>query len=138
MGNPTPFDVDDIWEHIEPRVDRTDSCWLWSGSTDRNGYGRLRWHGEIHQTHRVAYQALTGDIPEDLEIDHLCRVRRCCNPEHLEPVTHAENMRRGELATRSRCSSGHEYTEANTYRRRDGARVCRACKRTWAARAKTA
>lgn len=95
MGHPTPFDVDEIWERIEPRVRKTDACWLWTAKVTPHGYGSYTWKPDTYQVHRIAYQALVGDIPEDLELDHLCRVRNCCNPEHLEPVTHRVNMLRG-------------------------------------------
>ena len=73
-----------------------DGCWLWrkalGGGT---GYGQLRMNGRTHNAHRVMYERLVGPVPEGLVLDHLCRVRACVNPDHLEPVTFAENMRRG-------------------------------------------
>jgi hypothetical protein len=115
------------------------SCWEWTGYTDSNGYGRLKLGGRIsvsRATHRIAYELLVGPIAEGLELDHLCRNRRCCNPLHLEPVTHRENMRRsdgivGRKARQTHCKRGHEFTDQNTYRRPDGCRVCRTCAR-WA------
>lgn len=98
MGNPTPFDVDDIWERCEPKVSKTASCWIWQGVQRRNGYGQIMWHPDTYLVHRIAYQALVGDIPDGLELDHLCRNRICCNPEHLEAVTHATNIQRGHAA----------------------------------------
>ena len=145
MGKPTPIDVDEIWERMLPLVNKgaPDGCWQWTGQTDRGGYGKYVWQPDTYITHRIAYQALVGDIPEHLEIDHLCRNRACCNPEHLEPVAHLENVRRGVNAWESGsrvladvCKNGHERTEGNTYRRADGARVCRPCKRMWAKQAR--
>lgn len=71
-------------------------CWLWTGHLDRYGYANfgLGKHRMV-KVHRFAYELLVGPIPEGLEIDHLCRVRHCVNPAHMEPVTHAENMARG-------------------------------------------
>lgn len=69
-------------------------CWIWSGSVSTHGYGVLRIRGRQYKAHRVMYEMYRGTIPVGLEIDHLCRVRQCCNPEHLEPVTRAENARR--------------------------------------------
>lgn len=70
-------------------------CWLWTGCADRDGYG---WHfsaaRKIVRAHTVAYRALVGEVPPGLELDHRCRVRCCCNPAHLEAVTHAENCAR--------------------------------------------
>ena len=78
----------------------TEACWLWEGSLLPDGYGNARWPGQTTTlVHRIAYELWVAPIPEDLEIDHLCFVRNCINPEHLEPVTKAENARRrGENA----------------------------------------
>ena len=84
-------------------------------------------------SHRLAYELEIGPIPAGLEIDHLCRVRNCVNPAHLEPVTHAENIRRGtgplaENARKTECVHGHPLEGANLYvRPGDGHRQCRAC-----------
>ncbi|MFT9670521.1 HNH endonuclease signature motif containing protein [Streptomyces rhizosphaericola] len=105
-------------------------CWTWSGYRDRNGYGQFTLHGRTYPAHRYAYMQLVGPIPAGLVIDHLCRNPSCVNPAHLEPVTHAENMRRSEPAMRTHCIHGHEFTAANTYYRTpacDGVRQCRAC-----------
>lgn len=77
---------------IEPQPD---GCWLWTASCGRGGYGQV-WHGgTMARAHRVVYLLVTGSpIPDGLELDHLCRVRHCVNPEHLEPVTRQENQRR--------------------------------------------
>lgn len=70
-------------------------CWRWIGTRTPEGYGQIRVAvGEVAYAHRVAYELLVGPIPEGLHIDHLCRVRACVNPAHLEPVTQAENNRR--------------------------------------------
>ena len=103
-----------------------DDCWEWIGRLTPQGYGRDTGSGEAHRT---TYQMWRGDIPEGLELDHLCRNRRCVNPWHLEPVTRAENVRRAGM-TITHCKNGHEYTPENTYWRPGpggGARDCRAC-----------
>lgn len=108
------------------RVDDS-GCWIWTACTHQFGYGEFRFRGKCARAHRVAYELLVGPIPEGLTIDHLCRVRNCVNPAHLEPVTFAENVRRGAAAI-THCPHGHEYTEANTLHQR-GRRNCRTCRR---------
>jgi len=73
-------------------------CWEWQGCLDRYGYGRVTIGGAVTAAYRMAYEAHVGPIPNGLEIDHLCRNPRCVNPEHLEPVTAAENLRRARVA----------------------------------------
>jgi hypothetical protein len=81
-----------------------DECWLWTGGVRTTGYGQIRYLGRNHAAHRVSYEINVGPIPEGLHIDHLCRVRLCVNPIHLEPVTQDENNRRmrAALATMNR------------------------------------
>jgi hypothetical protein len=117
-------------------VTKTSTCWLWHGRTDRDGYGAFCANYRDYRAHRYSYMQLIGDIPEGLVIDHLCRVRNCVNPEHMEPVTGTENTMRGEGAgaqnsQKTHCKYGHEYTEENTYRYNNGKwRNCKTCKRS--------
>lgn len=110
------------------RVTKDDNgCWLWANVAP-NGYGKIQYRGSDGKlvyvsTHRLAYELLVGLIPAGLTIDHLCRVRNCCNPEHLEAVTQQENTRRAK-ALITHCPQGHEYTPENTY----GAPAKRGCK----------
>ena len=124
------------WRNYWKRVDKSGECWVWLGPKAANGYGRVGFLGQWRAAHRVSWEALHGPVPEGLELDHLCRVRECVNPGHLEPVTHAENMRRAAVL-RTHCAKGHEFTETNTVTSA-GYRQCRTCinaiKRAWRAR----
>lgn len=110
-----------------------DGCWIWTAMRDKRGYGRIASgtkYGIPLLAHRVMYEMLVGPVPDGLELDHLCRVTSCVRPDHLEPVTHRENMARGEWATKTHCPAGHEYNEENTMRRSNRrSRECRACKK---------
>lgn len=122
------------------KVNKTESCWLWTAAT-AGGYGRFRVRTDkgwaMRGAHRWAYEAVRGPIPAGLVLDHLCRVRSCVNPDHLEPVTHAVNIVRGtgasaRNAVKTHCPQGHEYTEENTHVVTTTAgygRVCRACRK---------
>ena len=132
---PTPAP---LVERLLRRVRVTDSCWNWIGNIDRGGYGHIETkEGRGLLVHRVMYESSIGPIPDGKEMDHLCRNRRCVNPDHLEPVTRKENVNRGvasivnraRSAARTHCRNGHPYDEANTYIARRGSRDCRACQR---------
>ncbi len=91
-------------------------CWIWGMSKFTAGYGRTCHNGKEIGAHRLAYELFVGPIPRGLQIDHLCRVRPCCNPAHLEVVTSGENTRRGKpFNQKTHCKNGHEYTPENTY-----------------------
>lgn len=110
-------------------------CWLWTGSTAglRGGYGAFRVDGKNRLAHRVAYELSRGPIPHGMTVDHLCRVRSCVNPDHLELVSLAENVRRSRSsnASKKRCANGHRFTPENTiltsYRGQKKHRKCRKC-----------
>lgn len=114
-------------------------CWVWRRRVNRGGYetGNRRVDGRkvTFRAHRLSYETFVGPIPEGLSIDHLCRNRRCANPEHLEAVTQRENLLRSPFTTTSHhaaktaCIHGHPFDEENTYFRRNGGRDCRACQR---------
>ena len=125
-------------ERFWMKVDITPGCWLWTGgTTGAKTYGRFYvGPGNATVAHRFAYELLVGPIPGGLQLDHLCRVPACVNPAHLEPVTNAENQRRGfgppGLHFRAtHCKRGHEFTPENTYRRPSKAdvRECLTCLR---------
>lgn len=92
-GRPlTPIARMNSTERFWSYVIRADGCWGWSGPMNRNGYGKLGIGQKRVAAHRFAYQLLVGEIPEGLEIDHICRVRSCVNPQHLQAVTRKENV----------------------------------------------
>lgn len=131
-------------ENFWDKVEATGFCWLWTGYVRRTGYGAVGFEGRKWLVHRLAYEILVGPIPDGLVIDHLCRVKHCVNPDHLEPVTAEENTRRGfgvgaKFSRRTHCLNGHEWTEENTGMRGGKWRYCKSCERTkakakWAAR----
>lgn len=104
-------------------------CWLWHGSTTGRGYGGVRIDGKYYQAHRVSYFIRNGKIPDGLVLDHLCRVRCCVNPDHLEPVTDKVNLGRSPFFYSKHCPHGHLFDEENTYIRKSGRRDCRGCQR---------
>jgi hypothetical protein len=107
---------------------------VWTGARNAQGYAYFKLNGKTVRAHCLAYQDFNGSVPEGLDLDHLCRNRSCVNPDHLEPVTHTENIRRGDTvaarnAAKTHCSNGHELSPDNVYRAplRPNQRVCRKC-----------
>ena len=120
---------------IEDKVLIGDDCWEWTGYKNPHGYGIVNRGGKMRKAHQEMYEMTKGPIPAGLEIDHLCRNTSCIRPSHLEAVTHAVNVHRGNAwagrnIRKTHCKHGHEFTVENTIIRRDG-RECRACKRAW-------
>jgi len=114
---------------IKKYIHQTDGCWIWTGAKSSNGYGNYWNRG----AHRVVYELLVGEIPENMQLDHLCRNRDCVNPEHLEPVTARENLLRGigvaaVNAKKTECKRGHQFTDKNTYVW-NNRRICRECQK---------
>lgn len=146
-----PTDLDEMFARCTPIP--FSGCWAWDGTLAYDGYGRLPSgrRGVSFPAHRVAYEYAKGPIPEGLQIDHLCRVKCCINPAHLEAVTPSTNVRRGlvpetaskhmaSLRARKKaelrsdslplCDRGHAFDEVNTYVDKKGFWHCRECKRT--------
>lgn len=127
-----------LTERFWAKVEKTDTCWLWKGHLS-NGYGRFRisTNGIFTGPHRWSYEQTHGPIADGLTIDHLCRVRNCVNPEHLEAVPSRVNTLRGASVTASNarkttCVNGHPLDEANTgvqLNNTGTGRYCRTCKR---------
>lgn len=108
-------------------------CRRWTGAHTPKGYGQVAVDGKVKQVHRVSYEIHCGPIPDGYEVDHRCRVRDCYRPDHLEAVTHLENVRRGDspamqAARRSTCPRGHARTPENLRISVDGSRRCRVCR----------
>lgn len=124
-----------IEERFWAKVQRGGGCWLWTGATAATGYGMF----DGRTAHRTSYQLTVGPIEPGLVIDHLCRVRNCVRPDHLEAVGRGENVLRGETITaanaaKTACKAGHPYDEANTYITPRGKRDCRKCRAAASAR----
>ena len=123
-----------IAERLELHTDRSTGCWIWTASTKYNGYGQMSVGGRLQLVHRVSYEAFVGPIPNGYQIDHLCRVRACCNPHHLEAVTPQANVLRSEAPgavalRRDLCLYGHPYAEHGVIR--CGRRICRLCQNAY-------
>lgn len=123
-----------LLDWLMSKVDDDGKCWLWTGPVSPAGYGYLTHQGQSLRAHRFAYELVNGPVPDGLVLDHLCRVRRCVNPAHLEAVTQRVNLMRSPATRAARrllstCARGHEFDAANTYTRRNGTRLCRECAR---------
>jgi hypothetical protein len=107
-------------------------CWEWSKALNHGGYGTFAYGGRRMGAHRAAWELLRGPIPAGLDVDHLCRNRRCVNPDHLEPVTRSVNLARGQVGgwnrDITRCRQGHPFSPDNTYTDPRGWRGCRECR----------
>lgn len=125
-----------FWERVQ--IDGPRACWPWLGRKKPSGYGLYHdGKGSSRHAHRVAYELMIGPVPDEMELDHLCRRRDCVNPYHLEPVTHVENMRRSPLGNGHRhcthCIHGHPLSGDNVYhyltRGKFPSRNCLTCNR---------
>lgn len=117
------------------KTDTSGDCWIWTaGRRNEKGYGMFCTGGRTFLAHRWLYEQSVGPVPDGMELDHGCRNRACVRPSHLEPVTHQENLLRGETvnarhAAKTHCVNGHAFDEKNTHLTKEGHRVCRTCRR---------
>lgn len=128
------IDLDWLFARCSPEPNS--GCWLWTKGLKGAGYAQIGYRDRRSvSAHIVAYELKYGIVPEGLELDHKCRVRCCINPDHTEPVTHLENMLRGDAGqkaaaanlAKTHCKRGHAYSGSNLYVNPSGVRVCRAC-----------
>lgn len=125
-------DIDRVFKSVEVVID---SCWIWSGPLDKDGYARSIKIGSrsdgsrrFVRSHRFVYEQMVGPIPDGITIDHLCRNRCCLNPAHLEPVTGRENTQRGWRKNKTHCKHGHPLSGQNLIVNKNGSRNCRECR----------
>ena len=125
--------LDRFWAKVEPEP--MSGCWLWIGASDRRGYGRFWGDGHCKLPHRLAWEMERGPIPAGMDLDHLCRMPPCVNPNHLRIATRQENLLAGEgfpaqEAKRTHCPAGHPYNAENTWLDPlRHSRHCRTCNR---------
>lgn len=123
-------------ERFWSRVEKTATCWNWTGGLNRDGYGQTRWEGASRRAHRIAYLLIRGQDPGSLHLHHTCENPRCVNPEHLEPLPSAEHVADYtphclgyQNKRKTHCKHGHEFNLENTrIRVRKNGQVRRECR----------
>jgi len=145
LGSPA-MELNDVrlpkrfWAKV--RLDPSTGCWLWTAGKDWDGYGMFWIDGATVRAPGVAFKALRGPVPAGLQIDHLCRVRACVNPLHLEAVSGRTNTLRGETLPaenlrKTHCINGHEFTGTNLGMRKGRAgRYCKICSQVYGSRSR--
>lgn len=118
------------------KVQITQYCWIWKGGKFESGYGYFNYNYKLVRSHRMSYMLFKGKIPEELQLDHLCRNKLCVNPQHLEAVTQRINNLRsnsfsGVNARKTHCKRGHKLSGSNLLINKKGFRNCRKCELMW-------
>lgn len=111
-------------------VDHVTGCWNWTANKNQKGYGRVAIDGRLHSAHRVSFEIFNGPLIDGLEVDHVCENRGCINPAHLQQITHASNVRKGNrwnIERPTHCPRGHPFTAPNLGHDHRGWRYCKAC-----------
>lgn len=114
------------------KVEKSDNCWIWTAGLDKDGYGQFSLNNKTRIAHRISFELFKEIIPQGLTLDHLCRNRKCVNPDHLEIVTIKENLMRGSSfsainSKKSHCPRGHSYSGVD----KRGHRICSICNVMW-------
>lgn len=130
------YDSDTFWSCVNPyggtdyQFDRLATaigeCWEWLRG-EHSEYGRFQTARGNEAAHRVAWKEVGRPLADDETLDHLCRNTKCVNPDHLENVTQAENVKRGLVANKTHCNHGHEFSQHNTVYRKMRGKLIRAC-----------
>lgn len=121
-----------IKEKIEKNIRINNNCWMWNGAKDKDGYGTFCYNTKKEKVHRISYKLWMGELDPTLTIDHLCNIRSCCNPTHLQQVTIKRNVLRSNGLTainkrKTHCIHGHPFSPQNTYLYRGTHRQCKTC-----------
>lgn len=123
--------------YVEQDCGYATPCRIWQRATTSHGYGVERVDGRLRGAHVIEWEKENGPVPKGMDLDHLCRQKPCVRPDHLEPVTRRENIRRGiKGVLTTHCPQGHAYDSQNTYITPSGHRRCRACRRIGMRRSK--
>jgi hypothetical protein len=122
--------IDRVFDRVN--IGLEDDCWPWKLSIGNHGYGQIGWRtgdgGNAGTTaHRVVWMSVNGYIPKGMTVDHICKNRPCCNPNHLRLLSNVDNAIDNGQGRKTHCPRGHEYQGSNLYIDPDGARRCRAC-----------